>query len=39
MLGKTVSALKVQIHRARRSLRTVLAADDGWEPAARRETG
>lgn len=38
-LGKTVSALKVQIHRARKSLRTVLAADGDWEPAARRETG
>ncbi len=38
-LGKTVSALKVQIHRARRNLRTVLVADGAWEPAARRETG
>jgi len=38
-LGKTVSALKVQIHRARRTLRTVLEADEAWSPAARREMG
>ena len=38
-LGKTVSALKVQVHRARRSLRTVLEADADLAPAARRETG
>jgi len=38
-LDKTVAALKVQIHRARRSLRGVLAADEDWAPVARRETG
>jgi RNA polymerase sigma-70 factor (ECF subfamily) len=38
-LGKTVSALKVQIHRARRSLRHVLEAEDDWTRAAGRETG
>ncbi len=38
-LGKTVSALKVQVHRARRSLRAVLEADAALDPAARRQTG
>ncbi len=38
-LGKTVSALKVQVHRARRSLRTVLEDQEAWEPTARRQTG
>lgn len=37
-LDKTVSALKVQIHRARKSLRLVLAAPDA-PPSARQETG
>jgi RNA polymerase sigma-70 factor (ECF subfamily) len=38
-LGKTVTALKVQIHRARHTLRPVLEAQ-GLEPAlARRQTG
>ena len=38
-LGKTVSALKVQVHRARRSLRCVLEAEENWAPTAGRETG
>lgn len=38
-LGKTVSALKVQIHRARRSLRLVLNGAAELPPAARRELG
>jgi RNA polymerase sigma-70 factor (ECF subfamily) len=38
-LGKTVSALKVQIHRARKALRDVLEAEAACAPAARRETG
>jgi RNA polymerase sigma-70 factor (ECF subfamily) len=37
-LGKTVSALKVQLHRARRSLRLVLAQPDA-PCGARQETG
>jgi RNA polymerase sigma-70 factor (ECF subfamily) len=38
-LGKSVSALKVQIHRARRSLRLVLTAEPASVPHARREIG
>jgi RNA polymerase sigma-70 factor (ECF subfamily) len=38
-LDKTVSALKVQIHRARKSLRLVLTAAAEAPPNARQETG
>jgi len=38
-LDKTVSALKVQVHRARKSLRTVLESNGDFAPAAKRETG
>ena len=38
-LGKSVSALKVQIHRARHSLRPVLEAEGFGNTLARRQTG
>ena len=38
-LGKSVSALKVQIHRARHSLRPVLEAEGFGDNLVRRETG
>ena len=39
VLDKTVSALKVQIHRARKSLRMVLTAPEYLGANAKRETG
>jgi RNA polymerase sigma-70 factor (ECF subfamily) len=39
VLDKTVSALKVQVHRARKSLRLVLAPSLDASPTARMETG
>lgn len=38
-LGKTVAALKVQIHRARKTLRPLLEAEGFRAPTARSETG
>jgi len=38
-LGKTVAALKVQIHRARKTLRPLLEAEGCGAPTARSETG
>ncbi|MCP4574240.1 MAG: RNA polymerase sigma factor [bacterium] len=38
-LGKTVAALKVQIHRARKTLRPLLEAQGCGAPTARSETG
>lgn len=38
-LGKTESAVKVQVHRARKSLRAVLADDGDHDSQARRRTG
>jgi RNA polymerase sigma-70 factor (ECF subfamily) len=38
-LGKTVAALKVQIHRARKTLRPLLEAEGCGVPTARSETG
>ncbi len=38
-LGKTVAALKVQIHRARKTLRPLLEAEGCGAPTARSEMG
>lgn len=38
-LGKTETAIKVQVHRARRSLRAVLEQDADLAPLVRRQTG